>query len=140
MHTISVNLLSAISNAKDEILDYKNHRTDPISPEYEEIEEILLSKIALDKSYKPIISLDDPISRQIQAVFEKMEYQQKSKDFWVQYYLPYYKQLYKDGDFELFINFIFSKATVSGIQEFNRKHKNISWANSIFLQIILILC
>ena len=119
-----IGILSEISKGSDEVLKYKEKRSYTPDENYQAVEEILLSKIALDKGYKPIIELDDPISRQIQAVFEKIEYNDKDKDFWSQYYLPYYKQLFKSKKFELFINHIFSNATVPAIVSFNKHNKS----------------
>ncbi len=119
----SVALLSTISNTTDEVLEYKNKRTKAPDENYQATEEILLSKTALDKAYKPIIALDDPISRQIQAMFEKLEYKDTDNDFWIQYYLPFFKQVYNDGKFELFINHIFSNVKIQPIQDYNKKKK-----------------
>ena len=63
-------------------------------------EDILLSKIALEKEYKLAVSLDDPIFRQIQVVCEKLEYKEDDPDFWMQYYVPFYKKLFSEDQFE----------------------------------------
>ncbi|MGN6639076.1 MAG: tetratricopeptide repeat protein [Mucilaginibacter sp.] len=118
-----INLLNQISRSTDEVLDFKNKRTITQDDNYQAVEDIVLSKIALDQAYKPIISLDDPISRQIQAVFEKLDYKDSNQDFWIQYYLPFYKKVYANGQFEMFINHIFMSADVKSIQEYNKKHK-----------------
>jgi antitoxin component YwqK of YwqJK toxin-antitoxin module len=119
----AINMLSAISKVTDEIMAFKNNRTETPDADYQLVEEILLSKIALDKQYKPIIALDDQISRQIQVVFEKMEYNSQNKDFYMQYYLPYLKQVFKSGKFELFINSAFSNANVPVVKEYNKKNR-----------------
>jgi len=119
----SIGLLDKISKGTDEILDFKKNKTGPADETYAEVEDIVLSKIALDKSYKPLVSIDDPISRQIQAVFEKLEYQKDSKDFWIQYYLPYYKQVFSQGKFESFIFHAFSNVNLPVVKDYNKKHK-----------------
>jgi antitoxin component YwqK of YwqJK toxin-antitoxin module len=119
----SINYLSQISKSTDEILDYKNKRATIPDANYQAVEDIVLSKIALDKGYKPIISLDDPISRQIQAVIEKLEYTPTDNDFWIQYYLPYFRQVYNDGKFEQFIFHSFSNVNIPVIQDYNKKNK-----------------
>ncbi|MBL4678589.1 MAG: tetratricopeptide repeat protein [Mucilaginibacter sp.] len=126
----SLNVLNAISKSTDEILGFKNKRSGDAGADYQVAEEILLSKIALDKQYKPIIALDDDISRQIQVVFEKLDYDPQSKDFYIQYYMPYFKKLYKEGKFELLINSVFSNADVAIIKDYNKKNKK---ALGIFL-------
>lgn len=119
----SVNLLAQISKSTDEILDYKNKRTAVQDENYAEVEDIVLSKIALDNSYKPIIRMDDPVSRQIQAMFEKLNYSESDNDFWMQYYIPYYKKVYSNGQFELFINQLFSNVNVPQIQDYVKRNE-----------------
>lgn len=119
----AIKLLSEIANGNDEITDLKSKRTIEPGEDYETVEEIVMSKIALDKAYKPVISLDDPISRQIQVVFEKLDYQENDNDFWMQYYYPFYKKVFTNGQFELFINHIFSGVNIKSIIEYNKKYK-----------------
>ncbi|HVW96009.1 MAG TPA: tetratricopeptide repeat protein [Mucilaginibacter sp.] len=119
----AIKQLDAIAKATDDITAAKNSRTIPPDQNYREMEEILLSKIALDPSYKPLISIDDPISRQIQALFEKLTYNKDSKDFWIQYYLPIFKQAYESGKFEPFIFWCFSNVNIPVIQDYNKKNK-----------------
>ncbi|MEI9913098.1 MAG: tetratricopeptide repeat protein [Bacteroidota bacterium] len=92
----SITSLSTISNAGDKIKELARERTGDISDNFATIEKILLSKIALDKQYKPLLKLDDPISRQIQMVLEKLEYDEKDPDFWMQYYVPLFKNIFSE--------------------------------------------
>ncbi|MDO3643240.1 tetratricopeptide repeat protein [Mucilaginibacter sp. L3T2-6] len=119
----AIKLLDAISKSTDDVLDLKNKRSLNPDENYQQVEDIVLSKIALDQSYKPLISLDDPISRQIQAVFEKLEYKETDNDFWIQYYLPYFKKVYATGKFEAMIYHSFSNVNIPVIQEYNKKNK-----------------
>lgn len=119
----SLALLNSISKGTDEVLEYKNKRTVSPPANYQEIEDIVLSKIALDKAYKPMTSLDDPILRQIQVIFEKLEYDAQDNDFWMQYYVPYFKKVFKEGKFELFVNHTFSNVNLPAIQAYNKKNK-----------------
>jgi antitoxin component YwqK of YwqJK toxin-antitoxin module/Tfp pilus assembly protein PilF len=118
-----INILSAISKATDEIMAYKSKRTEEGDENYALTEEILLSKIALEKEYKIKVSLDDEIFRQIQVVFEKLEYKEEDPDFWMQFYIPFYKKLFLDEQFEPFIFWTFENAQVKEIQEYNKKNK-----------------
>ncbi len=120
-----VKALDAIARSTDEVIDIKNKRTVQPDAVYQEIEDIVLARLALDPGYKPIIKLDDAISRQIQVVFEKLEYKEDSNDFWIQYYLPYFKQIYSKGEFEPFIYHIFSNVQIPVIQDYNKKNKKL---------------
>ncbi len=119
----AIKILDLIANSKDEIIAYKNNRKEEPDSNFASIEEIVLSKIALEKGYKPLLELDDPISRQIQVVFEKMELKSGSVDFWMQYYLPFFKSTFNSGKFELFINWIFENVNIKSIKEYNKKNK-----------------
>ena len=50
-----------------------------------EVENIVISKIALNKSYKPLLKLDDAISRQLQVICEKVVYDKDERTYnWCQ--------------------------------------------------------
>jgi uncharacterized protein len=119
----SIALLASISKGADEIMDLKNKRTTTPSDAYQEVEDIIFSKIALEKGYKSQTSIEDPMARQIQAVFEKLSYNQSDNDFWIQYYLPYFKRVYTDHKFDQFIHEIFSNVNIPVIQDYNKKNK-----------------
>lgn len=119
----AINYLSSIASGKDMEKVLQERTSADIDQSIQDIEEIILSKIALNKSYKPILQLDDPISRQIQVLSEKMEYDPQSKDFYVQYYTPMFQKILKEKNFEGFINYIFSNVQIEQIQNYNKKNK-----------------
>ncbi|MFI5158301.1 MAG: tetratricopeptide repeat protein [Sphingobacteriales bacterium] len=118
-----ITLLSQISKSADDIVEFKNKRTDAPGPDYQDVEEIVLSKIALDPGYKPLATIDDPIIRQIQVAFEKLQYNNGDKDFWIQYYVPFFKDVYNTGKFDLFIHHVFSDVNLPAIKDYNKKNK-----------------
>lgn len=117
----AINALSAIGKASDEVRDLIDKRTADSDEGFSMIEKILLSKIALDKNYKPLLKLDDPISRQIQVLFEKLEYDEQDGDFYMQFYVPFYRSIFADGKFEPFINRLFANVKVEVIQDYVKK-------------------
>ena len=119
----SLKYINSISRATDEIADLKNKRTINPDANYQGVEDIILSKMALDAGYKSLSTVDDPMVRQIQALFEKLDYSDSNNDFWIQYYLPYYKQVFNDGQFDRFIYHIFSNVNLPAIQEYQKKNK-----------------
>ncbi|TWI99278.1 antitoxin component YwqK of YwqJK toxin-antitoxin module [Mucilaginibacter frigoritolerans] len=122
----AIAFLSKISKSTDDIMELKNSRAIAPDANYQQMEDIVISKIAFDKGYKPIIVLDDQISRQMQVIVEKLEYSDSNNDFWIQYYLPYFKQVYKDGQFELFVNHCFSNVNLPVIKDYIKKNKKAS--------------
>jgi antitoxin component YwqK of YwqJK toxin-antitoxin module/Tfp pilus assembly protein PilF len=122
-HSSCLNLLNALSKNTDEVQGLVNGRKVTPSENYQLLEQIVQSKIALDKNYKPLIQLDDVISRQMQAILEKIEYQESDPDFYMQYYVPYFKACFSNGQFELLVNHLFFSADLPILKEYRRKNK-----------------
>jgi len=116
--------MNNISKSTDNIKELINNRNSDDEMPFALLEKIVLSKIALDKNYKPLIKLDDPITRQVQVMFEKMEYDESSTDFWMQYYVPLYVNIFKEKKFEPFIYRVFSGVDIEAIQSYLKKNKN----------------
>ncbi len=119
----AIKLLSAIASADEDIMQYLRKRTAEPPENIAEVETIVAAKIALNKNYKPLIKLDDPISRQLQVICEKLVYDQNDKDFWMQYYVPLYASLIKNKSFETFVYYIFSGVDLAEIQKYVKGHK-----------------
>ncbi|HEX6429195.1 MAG TPA: hypothetical protein VF008_15970 [Niastella sp.] len=122
-HLNSISMLDNISKNKDDIAELVNNRKVEPGENYGPVEQIVLSKIALDKNYKSIINLDDPISRQMQVIFEKLPFDENDKDFWMQFYVPLYRKMFEEKKFEYLVNYAFSGVDIPAIKEYNRKKK-----------------
>jgi antitoxin component YwqK of YwqJK toxin-antitoxin module/tetratricopeptide (TPR) repeat protein len=118
-----INWLNLIAHNSDTLQNFLNGRKEDQDENYQLLEQILQSKIALDKNYKPLLQLDDPISRQIQVLLEKIQYQPGDSDFYMQFYVPWFKAAYTNNQFEPFINRMFSSINIPLIQEYIKKHK-----------------
>lgn len=116
-----ISSLSAISKGGDDIRMLMQERSEEQNSNFETIERIIVSKIALEKQYKPIIKLDDQISRQIQVALEKLEYDDKDPDFWMQYYVPLLKVFFTQKKFEPFIYRLFATVNIEIIQDYIKK-------------------
>ncbi|MDB5192024.1 MAG: tetratricopeptide repeat protein [Segetibacter sp.] len=119
----SVKALSSLSEVSDDVAKNFAARKTSGSNSYEMIEEIFTSKIALDKKYKLTIELEDPIVRQLQVVFEKLEYDAADKDFSMQYYVPLYTNLFSQKQFEPMVYYIFSGLNIKDVQNYIKKNK-----------------
>lgn len=122
-HKSATSILSTIANNRDEITDLMNKRTEEPGDNFKLIEQIVVSKIALDKNYKTLIKLDDPISRQLQVMLEKLEYDADDKDFYMQYYVPFFKKMFTEGKLEPMVNYAFSAADVAAIKSYLKSNK-----------------
>lgn len=92
---------------------------------FQEMETILRSKIAIDKSYKTEVKLDYPtVIKQIQVIVEKMQFVAADSNFFMQYYVPVYNMMWKKDIFPGYIYHIFSAIEDKSAQSEIRKHKN----------------
>jgi antitoxin component YwqK of YwqJK toxin-antitoxin module len=70
--------------------------------DFSEIEALVKSKIALDKKYKSETKLNFNITKQVQLMMEKMELAKNDKGFYMQFYAPFFLELYKKKMLEPF--------------------------------------
>lgn len=119
----AIQFLSKISNASDDVKKYVDSRASSPSNNFMLLEQIVFSKIALDKNYKVITAFDDPIIRQLQVIMEKLEYNSEDDDFWMQFYVPSFKKLFNNKLFEPSVFYAFSNVNIEKIQQYVKKNK-----------------
>lgn len=90
---------------------------------YDEIDLILQNYSALNKSYKLDSKIDIPLTRQIQVLMEKLEYDSSSDGFWMKTYVRVLKDIY---DTDQFAAFTYHLLQSSG----NSKHQKIITKNN----------
>lgn len=130
----AIQYLNLISKGDTEVVKYVDARSSA-DEAFGVAEQILLSKIALDKAYKIKTSFDDPIIRQLQVVMEKTTYDEDSKNFWMQYYVPLFKTIYTDDQFEPLVYHAFSGVNLEPIQRYVKKNsKEIKSAVTFVVQ------
>ncbi|HEY4112335.1 hypothetical protein [Puia sp.] len=122
-HSSCIQWMNNIARNLDSVQAVVSRRKEEPGESYQLLEQIVQSGIALNKGYVPLPKLDDPISRQIQVLFEKMEYREDDNDFWMQYYIPWFKSVYTGNRFEVLVNRIFLDVKVPIIQDYIKKHK-----------------
>lgn len=119
----SIQYLTAIAEMNDEANDFLKKYKRSSQDNFEEVQDIIVSKIALDKKYKLKTELEDPIVRQLQVMLEKMEYNESDKGFWMQYYVPCFKMLWDKKLFEPMVFYMFSEINSKKINDYNKKEK-----------------
>ena len=68
---------------------------------FEELDQIIRSKIALSEKFKSKVSLTYfSITKQMQALMEQLQFNAADTGFWMQYYVPFYMDLWKNNHFE----------------------------------------
>ncbi len=119
----SIGFLSAIAQintaVSDHLKKFKPHREN----NFEALQDIITSKIALDKKYKLKVDLEDQIVRQLQVLFEKLEYNPSDKGFWMQYYVTAFKNVWDNKQLEPLIFMMFSELDVDKVKSYIKKEK-----------------
>ncbi len=123
LSTSSIKMMASIAKGSDEVskkaASYKSGSGD----NYDEIQEILLSKIALDNGYKLKTDLEDPVVRQLQMIFEKLKFSPTDNSFWMQFYVPLFETVLKEDQFEPLMYFLFSNVDLPYIQKYVKRNK-----------------
>ncbi len=118
-----VNYLSSICNAKDETLEAQQKRAGEYPDNFNRVEQIIFSKIALDKGYKTKFNLDDNVFKQINVMMEMLEFDEQSDDPYMQLYVPYFKQVFAEKKAEVLLNHAFSGLAIDAIAAYMKKNK-----------------
>ncbi len=116
--------ISSICNAKDESVEITQQRTAEYPDNFSRVEQLIFSKIAFDKSYKPKFNLDDNIFKQINVMMEKLEYDENSDDPYMQLYVPFFKMMHEQKKAELLLNHAFSGLNIDAIETYMKKNKS----------------
>jgi uncharacterized protein len=119
----SIQFLNTIAEMNTTATGYLEKYKPGKEDNFEEIQDILVSKAALDKNYKLKAELNDKIVRQLQVVLEKLEYNANDKGFWMQYYTPLFKKLWDNRHFEPLVFNMFSDLDIKQIKDYTRKEK-----------------
>lgn len=90
---------------------------------FDELQDIITSKAALNTKYKTLTDIDDPVLRQLQVLIEKLEYNASDKGFWMQYYVPMFKSIWDDKMFEPLMMTVFSELDIKQIQSYMKSKK-----------------
>ncbi|HTJ10779.1 MAG TPA: tetratricopeptide repeat protein [Dinghuibacter sp.] len=117
-----VRLLTEMANVTDDVTKLTAQHEPGPGDNFDAETEIILSKAALDKSYQLKCGLEDPIVRQMQALLEKTDYRPDDKGFWMQYYIPYFKQVYAQGQFNDMVYEMFSGLGIKSVDEYTKHH------------------
>lgn len=122
----SIQWLSKIAKASDDVMEYAAKADDNQLGSFAPIQAVLLSKAALDKSYKLKTSLEDNIVRQVQVVNEQLQYDAGNDDFAQQVYVPFLKQVMEKNYFEPHVYTMFGGLDIEEIQNWNKRNKKVT--------------
>jgi antitoxin component YwqK of YwqJK toxin-antitoxin module len=100
-------------------------------------DELIRSKAALDERFESGIDFNASVAKQSTLLFSKLIYNESSDDFWMQFYVPLFSQIYQRDLHKAFIYFILKSSNKENIQAWLEKHdkERSAWvdaANSAF--------
>ncbi len=92
--------------------------------DFSDVEDIIRSKIALNKRYKSKTKLTYDLVKQVQVLLEKLTYNKNDKGFVSQYYVPFFTQLFSNGYFEPFVYYSMGSVATDDMKKWSRKKKS----------------
>jgi len=111
-------LISSITNETDEINGYYNKRSRKTAdPAFDETDQIINAKLALNDGYKLQCSVKENAFKQMQVLMEKMSYDPADNNFAMQFYAPLLAKIYKDNMFEPYVLFMFSGYNIESVDK-----------------------
>lgn len=115
-------VMNGIAEGTDETVNYYKKRDKKYrNAVFDEIDELLYSKVALSKKYKLKIDLNENIFRQLQLVMEKLRFDSKDSNFVMQYYVPLLTGLYDTEMFEGYMLALFSGFDYQNVNDLAKK-------------------
>lgn len=111
-------ILGTIASMKDDAAGYYRDKKPAYRHElFDEIDELISSKLALGKDFKVSGKIDDAIIRQMQVIFEKLQYDEKDNNFVMQYYVPFLLDIREKGLFDDYMLFLFSGYGIASVDK-----------------------
>lgn len=104
--------------------------------DFERLDYLIKSKIVISNRFNPIIEFSAAIVKQMQLLFEKLPYNLESEDFWIQFYLPFFKAIKDNNYIEEYLYSILmstNKEEVLNWREKNKKSLNDYYATGGYL-------
>lgn len=102
---------------------------------FDDLLDVIQSGIALKPGYKNTTGIDLAFVKVRQAMFEKMTYKENTGNWWMDYYIPFYVELSKQGHFVAFNYWSLSSISNEQVQKGWKKNKKkirafATWLNT----------
>ena len=92
--------------------------------DFSEIETLLKSKVALSKKYKSETKLKFNLTKQVQLIAEKIQVTENDKGFFMQFYAPFFSQLYSKKMLEPFSYYILGGMGIKDVDSWAKSNKD----------------
>lgn len=90
---------------------------------FKQLDLLIRSDAALDKKFKSSVAFKAPVAQQLELMLEALPAEEKSDDFWMQFYVPLYAQVNQQGLKETFIYHVLSSVDDKGVKRWLGSNK-----------------
>jgi antitoxin component YwqK of YwqJK toxin-antitoxin module len=102
---------------------------------FSDIELLVTSQIALNPEYKLQSKINYSIVKQCQLIYDKVNYDPKSNNFWMKTYVPFFNDMKKKEYFDSYSCYIMQSVNDDALQEIIKKEKKkidefVGWADN----------
>ena len=129
----AITILNSITEETDEAVKLYHGKAEKYShPMFDELDQLVNSKLALSPDYKLKVSLNDNIFRQSQVIMEKLKYEPSDTNFVMQFYVPMLTEVYKKELFESYMLLLFSGYGFENVDNLaKKKSKDVNEVRSV---------
>lgn len=119
--------LICLENLSNNYIDtaYVGNRIEPFLPNnlFEDLDHYLRAKIVLNERFESAIDFNASLVKQTQLILDKFPYQAKERDFWLEFYMPFYNNTNDKGFVKEFLNTILRSAKRESINKWANKNE-----------------
>jgi len=90
---------------------------------FDETDQIVNAKLALDEQYKPDVPIDDGLLKEMQIIMEKLSYTEKDNNFVMQYYVPLFTKIYTEKMAGAYMLLLLSDYGIQSVDDLAKKKK-----------------
>lgn len=119
-NTVLVRMQSLVNNSLHDEATEPRPADDSL---FENYDDLIGSKAAMDSRFKSDVAFNASIVNQAQLLMQQLRYVQGTKDFWMNYYVPIYTSIQKDGLTPAWIYFMLQSTDNKDVNKWISDHE-----------------
>lgn len=93
---------------------------------FDKLDQIIRAKIVLDKNFKSIIPVNAVLTKQYQLLLDQLNLaEDRPDDFWIDFYLPFYKTIHDQNLLEPFLYHILTSTEFKEVEKWKKKNAKL---------------
>ncbi len=121
--SMAIRAIEEVSEMSEEVIGFYHNKKEISNDPFNRSDEVIASKIVLNKSYKSGLLIDENLTRQMQVVPANITLDLANDNFVMQYYMPLIMENYNQ-DYNNFLMYLFSDFNIKSIQKYANKRSN----------------